>query len=84
MSWQIQIEKRALKALEGLPAADRQRVRVAIRGLAVDPRPRGCKKLEDSEYWRIRVGVYRVVYGIEKKRLLILVVRIGHRREVYR
>jgi len=84
MSWRIQIEKRALKALEGLSAADQQRVRKAIHGLAEDPRPRGCKRLEDSEYWRIRVGVYRVVFYIEKKRLLILVVRIGHRREVHR
>lgn len=84
MSWRIRIEKRALKALTRIPARERAHVRFAIRALGQDPRPQGCKKLEGSDCWRIRVGVYRVLYGIEEKHLLVLVVKVGHRREVYR
>jgi mRNA interferase RelE/StbE len=84
MLWRIQIEKRAQKTLLSIPPSQRQRIRLAIRALGEAPRPQGCKKLSNSEYWRIRVGVYRVLYKIEEKRLLILVVKVGHRREVYR
>jgi mRNA interferase RelE/StbE len=48
------------------------------------PRPPGCKKLRNGVDWRIRVGVYRIVYRIEQEQLLVLVIRIGHRKEVYR
>lgn len=84
MSYRIQIEQGALKALKRIPSQDRQRIRAAIRALAEEPRPHGCKRLTDRNDWRIRVGVYRVVYRIEEKRLLVLVLKIGHRREVYR
>jgi mRNA interferase RelE/StbE len=57
----------------------------AMRGLANDPRPPGCDKLAGLEaLYRIRVGQYRVVYQIQDQMLLVLVVKIGHRREVYR
>ena len=56
-----------------------------MRGLANDPRPPGCDKLAGVEnLYRIRVGDYRVVYQIRDEMLLVLVVKIGHRREVYR
>ena len=84
MSYRIQIERKALEALEAIPAPDRQRIRVAIRALMQEPRPPGCTKLTDSANWRIRVGVYRIVYRIEEDQLLVLVTKIGHRREVYR
>ncbi len=84
MSYRIQIEQRALKTLKGIPSQDRQRIRFAIRALVEEPRPQGCKKLTDSNDWRIRAGVYRVVYRIEEKQLLVLVVKVGHRRDVYR
>ena len=85
MSNRIRIEQRALKTLKVIPSQDRQRIRFAIRALAEEPRPQGCKKLTDSNDWRIRVGrMYRVVYRIEEKQLLVVVLRIGHRRYVYR
>ena len=61
------------------------RVVNAIRKLARNPRPRGCRKLRDySDVYRIRVGVFRILYSIEQVRLLVLVLKIGHRRDVYR
>jgi len=52
--------------------------------LAVEPRPAGCKKLSGREGWRIRIGDYRVLYEIREEVLVILVVDVGHRREIYR
>lgn len=67
-----------------MPRREQQRVRAAIDLLADDPRPPRCTKLigEDHTY-RVRVGVYRIVYEVIDDRLVVLVVRIGHRREVY-
>jgi mRNA interferase RelE/StbE len=57
----------------------------AIRALGADPRPPGCKELAgDIAYYRIRVGDYRVLYEVRDREILVLVIKIGHRREVYR
>jgi len=57
----------------------------AIRSLQAHPRPAGCKKLAgNADYYRIRVGDYRVLYEIRDRVLLVLVIKVGHRREVYR
>lgn len=84
-SYEVQIARRALRVLATLPRKEQQRVRAAIDLLADNPRPPGCTKLsgEDSAY-RVRVGVYRIVYEVIDDQLLVHVVRIGHRREVYR
>ncbi|MHB9013787.1 MAG: type II toxin-antitoxin system RelE family toxin [Ignavibacteriaceae bacterium] len=55
-----------------------------MNNLSANPRPYGYKKLQDSEFYRIRIGDYRVVYRIKDKELLILVIKIGHRKEIYR
>lgn len=55
-----------------------------IAALADDPRPHGCEKLSALERYRIRVGDYRIVYAVEDAELVVWVVRIGHRRDVYR
>ncbi len=55
-----------------------------IRSLADDPRPAGCEKLSGQERYRVRQGVYRIVYEIEDDKLTVLVVKVGHRRDVYR
>lgn len=83
--YEVQIARRALRVLATLPRKEQQRVRAAIDLLADNPRPPGCTKLsgEDSAY-RVRVGVYRIVYEVIDDQLLVHVVRIGHRREVYR
>lgn len=85
MAYKIELTKAAMRALHALPRNHLKAVDVAILGLADDPRPQGCKKLRgESGSWRIRVGDYRVMYRIEDDVLLVLVVRVGHRREVYR
>ena len=61
-----------------------KRIRAAIHALADDPRPPGCRKLEGrQDEWRVRVGTWRVVYRIEDGRLVVLVVRVAPRGEVY-
>lgn len=82
--YQVQISNRAAKALEKLPDDSYERITEAIQELAQNPRPPGCKKLKGRQGYRIRVGDYGVVYEIEDDRLLVLVIDIGHRREIYR
>ncbi len=67
-----------------LDGSVRKRIVLRIEALEAEPRPSGCKKLTGSELWRIRVGDHRVVYSIEDDKLVVLVVSVGHRREVYR
>lgn len=83
--YRVDIARRAIKALAALSRQEQQRVRAAIDLLADNPRPPGCTKLtgEDDTY-RVRVGAYRIVYEVFDDRLVIHVVRIGHRRDIYR
>lgn len=81
----ILLERNAEKDLDRLPAVVRARVIGAIKELAREPRPRGCRKLIGGKNdWRIRVGVYRVLYEIDDLTKVIRVNRVRHRREVYR
>jgi mRNA interferase RelE/StbE len=74
----------AEKQIAKLPTAIRKRIYAALDSLCEQPRPRGCKKLKgEDNLWRIRVGDYRVVYTIEDDQLIVLVVRIAHRKDVY-
>ena len=85
MRYAVEITGAARKALASAPSRDRRRIAASIDALADDPRPRGSKKLLGEEgLWRIRVGDYRVIYSINGRKLVVLVVRVGHRREVYR
>lgn len=79
------LARRALRCLASLERREQQRIRAALDLLADNPRPPNCVVLqgEDSAY-RVRVGDYRVVYEVLDQVLLVHVVRIGHRREVYR
>jgi mRNA interferase RelE/StbE len=72
------------RQLRRIDVAARRRIDTAILALAGDPRPHGSRKLSNSEEYRIRVGDYRVLYEIEDLVLRILVVKVGHRRDVYR
>jgi mRNA interferase RelE/StbE len=83
--YRIEISRSAERQLGKLPAEDRRRIVQAILPLAEDPRPRGCRKLSGyDDVFRIRVGRYRVIYSVEAGRLVIIILKIGHRREVYR
>ena len=84
-SYKLVIKRSAAKELEAVGSRrERRRIVVKIRSLAVDPRPPGCQKLSGSEKYRVRQGSYRIVYAIEDDRLVVTVVRVAHRREVYR
>ena len=75
----------ALDQLAEIPRPDQNRIKERIDGLATDPRPPGAKKLQgESDLFRLRAGNYRVIYSIEDVRTIVLVIRIGHRRDVYR
>lgn len=75
----------AEKALKRLPVVAQRRIVLAVAGLADNPRPTGSVKLAgDENAWRIRVGEYRILYEIHDRRLVVLVVRIGHRKDVYK
>lgn len=84
--YRIAIKPSAVKELEGVGRTeDRRRIVSRIRSLADDPRPRGCEKISGrAERFRIRQGDYRIVYGINDDDLTVTVVRIGHRKDVYR
>ena len=83
--YQVLLERAAEKDLRQLSAAVHDRVIAAIRALANDPRPPGCRKLTNSKNdWRIRVGDYRVVYEIADAVRIVRVNRVRHRRDVYR
>lgn len=72
-----------MKEFEQLSAADQRNIARRIDALAQDPRPPGIKQIEKGIY-RLRAGNYRVVYQVEDKIVLVLILKIGHRREVYR
>jgi mRNA interferase RelE/StbE len=83
--YRVEIAPAAQRELSKLPKNVKKRIDERILALAENPRPPGSKKLEGADdFHRIRVGDYRIVYQIKDKVLLVLVVRIGHRREVYR
>jgi mRNA interferase RelE/StbE len=84
MSYRLILPKSAQKELDRLPAEMSGRILAALAELETQPRPAGCKKLRGENAWRIRVGNYRVIYEIHDKVLQVIVVTVGHRREVYR
>ncbi|MCH8006192.1 MAG: type II toxin-antitoxin system RelE/ParE family toxin [Planctomycetes bacterium] len=84
-SYRLLIKRSAAKELEAVGSRkDRRRLVAKIRSLGADPRPPGCQKLSGSEKYRVRQGAYRIVYSIEDDRLVVMIVRVAHRREVYR
>ena len=83
--YRIHFAGRAERAFRKLSPEIQRRLDPAILALAANPRPPGCLKLSGPDsLWRIRVGDYRIVYQIQDAVLLILVVNVGHRREIYR
>ena len=84
MSYALAFKPSAEKELRKLSRDIIPRVVEAIQGLGDQPRPVGCVKLTHSESWRIRVGDYRVIYDINDRGKQVIVLHIGHRREVYR
>lgn len=85
MNFRIEVSPQAARQLRKLDPAARRRVQAAIELLADDLRPPGAKKLVGGDgEWRVRTGDYRIVYEIRDQVLVVLVLAVGHRREVYR
>ena len=82
--YEIVLRKSVRKDLEPIPKRDVQRILADIADLANDPRPPQSRKLSGSEKYRLRCGVYRVLYEIQDAVLIVCIVKVGHRREVYR
>lgn len=82
--YELRIKPSAVKEIDSLPSRERRRIVARIERLAVDPRPQGCEKLSGQERYRIRQGNYRVLYEIRDRELVVVVVKVGDRKEVYR
>lgn len=83
-SYRIEIKRTAAKELAQVPPKDRGRIVSRVQALADDPRPAGAEKLSGQERYRVRQGDHRILYEIEDDILRVVVVKIGHRRNVYR
>jgi mRNA interferase RelE/StbE len=81
--YRVLIKPSAAKELEALPQKDRKRA-ARIQGLGRDPRPAGAERLSAKDKFRLRQGDYRILYAIDDRLATVLVVKIGHRRDVYR
>jgi len=83
--YEVYLEKAAENDLKRLPTTTFHRIISQIRALAENPRPSGCRKLGGSKIdWRIRIGDHRVLYEIDEKVKAVRIMRVRHRREVYR
>ena len=83
--YKVSIKRSAVKEIEAIPQKkERQRIIRRIGQLAEDPRPPGSKKLSGNDKYRVRQGSYRIIYSIEDNELIIVVVKVGNRKDVYR
>ena len=83
-SYRLEIKRSAAKEIGDLRKADCQRVVARIQLLASNPRPHGCEKLSGAEKYRIRQGDYRILYEIVDSTKLVIIVKVGNRKEAYR
>lgn len=83
-SYELAFRRSVAKDLRAIPKRDVARILERIRQLASDPRPPGCEKLSGLDRYRIRQGAYRILYEIEDSSVTVTVVKVAHRREVYR
>jgi len=82
--YEVRLRKSVAKDLDPVPKKDVQRIMNAIQALADDPRPVHSMKLSGADKYRLRCGVYRILYEIQDDILVVCVVKVGHRRDVYR
>lgn len=84
MSYQAIFDSGALREFDKLPKAMQRRLGKVVDDLEKDPRPIGAQKLTDIDAYKMRVGDYRIVYAIRDDLLIVLVVKVGNRREIYK
>lgn len=82
--YKVLFKKSVEKDFSGIPRADVQRLLRRIKALEENPRPPGCEKLTGQERYRLREGAFRIVYSIQDDELTVWVVKVGHRKDVYR
>jgi mRNA interferase RelE/StbE len=82
--YELRFKTSVAKDLRGLPKTDLRRILERIESLCDDPRPPGSEKLSAQERYRVRQGNYRILYEIRDLEVIVEVVKVGHRREVYR
>ncbi len=82
--YKIFFKKSVEKDFKSIPKTDLKRILERIKSLADDPRPAGCEKLTGQERYRVRQGLYRIIYSIQDYELAVWVVKVGHRKDVYR
>jgi len=83
-AYTLLIKRSAERELRRVPSPHLEQLVQAIQALATNPRPTGCKKLSESDAYRIRKGTYRVIYVVDDGKRTVEIYKIGHRREVYR
>jgi mRNA interferase RelE/StbE len=84
VNYAVRILARAERQLKGLDRQTYERIKEKFLDLSINPRPPGCTKLADRDGWRIRSGNYRILYDIDDAAKVVLVLEVGHRREIYR
>jgi mRNA interferase RelE/StbE len=82
-AYKVRVERKAQKNLSKIPDPYYTNIKTAILNLGNDPRPTGCKKLKGREGFRIRVADYRIIYEIQDSILLVDVIDLGHRKDIY-
>lgn len=82
--YELEFKRSVGKDVRSIPTSDLKKILQKIEALREDPRPPGSVKLTGEEHYRIRQGDYRIIYQIQNEKLVIVVIRIAHRREVYR
>jgi mRNA interferase RelE/StbE len=83
-SYRLLIKPSAVGEIEAIPKVDRARTVKRIKGLSENPRPPGCEKLSGEEKYRVRQGWYRIVYSVNDQAREVVVVKLGHRKDIYR
>jgi mRNA interferase RelE/StbE len=82
--YEISVKKSAVKELEDIPKKELQKIIKKIKTLSSDPRPQGYQKLSHREQYRLRQGDYRIIYSIQDDDLTVHIIKVGHRKEIYR
>jgi mRNA interferase RelE/StbE len=82
--YKIYFKKSVWKDFQSIPKKDLKKIMKVIESLSKDPRPSGCRKLSGKERYRLRHGQYRIIYSIQDDEISIWIVKVGHRKDVYR
>lgn len=84
-NFKIEVANSVLKILKKLPTIDVKKIVSSIQSLAINPYPDGCRKLTgEIDTYRVRQGYYRIIYEIENGKMRILILKVGHRKDVYK